>query len=444
MYSSSLLRLIGLSFLLFVLALVLGNPVLLTSSIFFLLVGLLGSFFAPPTRVTITRNLSRGVCWSGDVIEVRRELETSGGLGIVFVHDKLPEVLQLVSGNNYKIVWKWIGSKSYDLSYQVRCPKRGTHKLEKTRWMSQDPLGMRRQSSGSAGDDLEISVISRVGNIVRLVGARSIETKDSPYSDLLRVGISTTDFVELRNYTPGDAIRTINWKASARSSAGGNELLVNRYHPEGRMAVWIFLDCADYMDVGTSLLTPLEHAVEAAGTLAWFYLSRGYTLGAYTYNCPSGYLFPNVGMQHFHRFTKMLTTLQTGGERDDLLGVVERCKSFLFRLEPEIFLISRLDVHYPRHNDSGESLQRFETAIRRLVALGSKPNVVSSVKVINVVLQEYLPPESPLAGQALSFMRWEAQPPLKNVQRAGATVLQWNPLQEEFSKVLLRQINIRR
>ena len=443
MYSASLLRWIAVAFLLLVVALALGNPVLLAPAVFFLLAALLGALFAPPSGITVARRLSRGVCWTGDVVEVRRELEASGGPGVIFVHDALPELLQLVNGNNYRVVWKWFGRKCWDLSYSVSCPKRGAHALESAEWMCQDSLGLRRRVGVSEGGELEINVVSRIGNVARLGRARSIETRASRNVDLSRVGVSTTDFIDLRPYAPGDSIRNVNWKASARNAAGRNELLVNSYQPEGKLAVWLFLDCGEHMDVGTSLVSPIEHAVEAAGALAWFYLRRGYTLGAYAYNSPGGFLFPDVGMKQFDRLTQMLMTLRAGGESEDLLQAVERCKSFLFRLQPETYLISRLDVHYPRHGESGESLERLAAGVRRLVSLKAGTNAVGGANVIDVGPQEYLLSESQLDEQALSLMRWESQPTSRVIRRSGATVTRWDPLREEFAKVLLRQLSVR-
>ena len=65
MYSSSFFRWIGLSFLLLFLALALGNPVLLTSAVFFLLVALLGALFTPPSDISIVRRLSRAFAGPG-------------------------------------------------------------------------------------------------------------------------------------------------------------------------------------------------------------------------------------------------------------------------------------------------------------------------------------------------------------------------------------------
>ena len=93
--------------------------------------------------------------------------------------------------------------------------------------------------------------------------------------DLAHTGASTDEFKEIRQYQPGDSFKRINWKASARMATLGNLPLVNELEPETRRAVWIFLDVANHMDVGVPLANPLESTVEAAGTLAQYYLSRG-------------------------------------------------------------------------------------------------------------------------------------------------------------------------
>ena len=132
----------------------------------------------------------------------------------------------------------------------------------------------------------------RIRSVTRLNEVRAAR-KNIRYQDYLsKTGATTGEFREVRPYQPGDPIKWINWKASARASRADNLLLVNELEQETRKAVWIFLDMADYMDVGSPLSNPLENTVEASGTLAQYYLSRGSTLGAYAYNSYGGGLHP--------------------------------------------------------------------------------------------------------------------------------------------------------
>ena len=59
------------------------------------------------------------------------------------------------------------------------------------------------------------------------------------------------------------------------------------------------MDMADYMDIGTPVSSPLENTIEAAGTLAQYYVSQGSTLGAYAYNTQGGgeLLSPDSGQK---------------------------------------------------------------------------------------------------------------------------------------------------
>ena len=209
----------------------------------------------------------------------------------------------------------WLGPLTRDLSYRVRFPMRGEFTLPSTTWQSQAPFGVRRSGTTAANRALAISAVPRIRGITRLNEVRAITKLNRYRDDLAETGISDSEFRQLRPYSPGDPIKLINWKASARGSRGDNLPLVNELEPEGRKAVWIFLDTAWYMDVGTPMANPMENTIEAAGSLAQFYLSRGSTIGAYAYNSYARggeLLSPDSGQKQFRRLTKMLTGLKSG------------------------------------------------------------------------------------------------------------------------------------
>ena len=432
MFSSLPTRWLGLAILFLAGGLALGNLVLLAAAMFVLLFVLMVAGLSAPSRVTVDRSMPRVVCWTGDELEVRRLVDAGFGIGLLFVHDQLPEEVDVVSGNNFRVVWKWPGGKGFDLSYRISCPKRGVFTLETTTWDSEAPMGLPRLNHGVVGPPLKLSVVPRTQAIRRVNEVRGRAHDRIPMEDIAIAGVSTTDFTELRPYAAGDPMRSINWKASARSSGSSNPLLVNRYEPEGRKAVWLFLDGADYMDVGPVLSSLMDHAVEAAGSIAQYYLSRGYTLGAYVYNSPGKILTPEMGQKQFRRLTDVLTNLKPGGPGEDLLQAVEWCKSFLFRLQPEVFTITRLDVQYPRQGEAGPSLDGFNAGIKRLVSLRPHSRRLNRVRVVHLEPQSYHRPSNPLEARAQDLMRWEVQPVYASLRRAGASVLPWDPGQENL------------
>ena len=246
---------------------------------------------------------------------MRREVTAQGGIGPVFVHDELPPEAEVVDGNNLRVVWKWPGKLDVDISYQMRFPKRGLYVLPESRWESTTSFGVGRGASGVSEHTFEVSVVPRIRNVTRLNEVRAVRRFGRLQSDPGKTGATTDEFKELRPYQPGDPFKRINWKASARTVSSNNLPLVNEREPETKRAVWIFLDIANYMDVGVPLSNPLESTVEASGTLAQYYLSRGSTLGAYAYNSSGGVgelLAPETGKRQFNRLMGMLAGTEAG------------------------------------------------------------------------------------------------------------------------------------
>ena len=441
MFSALPRRWLTLEFALLALALCLGNLILLAGVIYVLLIVLLGATLAAPGRIVVSRSTPRLVCWAGDGLDVNRQVEAGRGVGPLYVYDRLPPEAEVIRGNNLRVIWKRPGVRTYDLSYRISWPKRGVYTLEETAWEAEAPLGLHQRIHGSAGPSLEVSVVPRTQAIRKVNEIRGRAHSRNPWEDVALVGVSSTDFTELRPYTPGDPMRWINWKASARSSGSADPLLVNQYEPEGRKAVWIFLDGADYMDVGSTLSALADQAAEATGSIAQYYLTRGYTLGAYIYNSQSDILTPEVGQKQFRRLTNLLTRLKPGQAEQDLLQAVESCKGFLFRLQPEVYAVTRLDVHYPRGGSESPHADGFVAGIRRLVSLRPSSRRTNQVRVVHLESQGYQRAQTSMESHALELMRWEVQPMYEAIRRSGASVLRWDPLQQDFASAFLRYVN---
>ncbi len=351
MFPFSLIGWVGLCLLFLAIGLLFGNIVLLAGALFLLLTVLLATMPQPPDKIEAERKVPREICWAGDVMEVEPRLTLCEGFGAIFVHNYLPAEMEVVEGNNFHLLWKWPGTAGFDLSYRIRFDKRGELTLPATAWTSQAPFGIRRRRAEPVGPAITVSVVPRIRGITRLNEIR-VATKQPRYQDdLSQTGTANSEFRELRPYAPGDPIKLINWKASSRGARRDNLPLVNELEPEGRKAVWIFMNLASYMDVGMPLDSPMVNTIEAAGSLAQFFLSKGSTVGAYAYNNYGGegkLLAPDSGQKQFQRLTWMLVGLKPGRPSQDLLHAVEGCKGFLLRPQPEVFIITRLDIFYPR------------------------------------------------------------------------------------------------
>ncbi|HEX4215863.1 MAG TPA: DUF58 domain-containing protein [Candidatus Dormibacteraeota bacterium] len=107
----------------------------------------------------------------------------------------------------------------------------------------------------------------------------------------------------LREYLPGDDIRHLNWKATARR----DEPVTNEYEAERGQQLVIALDCGRLMTAPAGHLTKLDHAVNAALLLAWVAQNQGDRVGLLLFSDRvHGYLTPESGSKQLPRIARML------------------------------------------------------------------------------------------------------------------------------------------
>ena len=86
---------------------------------------------------------------------------------------------------------------------------------------------------------------------------RRVETQAYTGSEVARAKGEGIEYADIREYVPGDRLRAINWRASARR--GG--LVVNERHPERNTDVVLFVD--SFVDVRGRGRSTLDDAVRA-------------------------------------------------------------------------------------------------------------------------------------------------------------------------------------
>jgi uncharacterized protein (DUF58 family) len=144
----------------------------------------------------------------------------------------------------------------------------------------------------------------RVYPTVETLHALLVPHETQPYvgNQVSRAKSEGVEFADIRDWTPGDRVRKINWRASARRSG---PLLVNEQHPERNTDVVLFLDT--FVDVesdddrGTFDMT-----VRAATSLAHLYLQRKDRVGLVSFGGYLSWLLPASGTQHLYRIVDSL------------------------------------------------------------------------------------------------------------------------------------------
>ncbi len=132
------------------------------------------------------------------------------------------------------------------------------------------------------------------------------ETQAFTGSEVARVKGDGIEYADIRDYAPGDRLRAINWRASARRGS----LVVNEQHPERNTDVVLFVD--SFADVQRDDQSTLAEAVRVAATLAERYLERRDRVGLVAFGGVLRWLQPGMGVTWRYRVIE--TLLETGVE----------------------------------------------------------------------------------------------------------------------------------
>ena len=120
-----------------------------------------------------------------------------------------------------------------------------------------------------------------------------------------------TEFYSLREFVPGDSLRSVNWKALAKKG----KMMVNETVREDVMDVILLLDAREVSAVGGGRDTPLEMSCRAAATYAKQLLDERNNVALMVY----GESIERVDLDRGeHHLFKILTALSSAKPQGDL------------------------------------------------------------------------------------------------------------------------------
>ena len=386
-----------------------------------------------PHGIRATLRVSKPAPRVGEELLVEVEYEVPQGAGGVELHVPLPDTFELVQGHNVKLLAKRPREPlSGAFSFTVRPGKRGAVEVGPVRVESIHALGIRAPATGIAAPAVPLEVRPANAPVRRIRGLSGYARQMFPENDSAVSGIQTTEFRDIREYHVGDPIKTINWRATARNPgfhAGTGVPLVNEYEREGKKSVWLLLDAAPYMQVGTSVDNSFEAAVKAATGLAQFYLDRGYKLGAYIFNGDrQAFFYPDVGRKQMLRWQRAVTGLKPGDNADEgLYGAVERSRRFLVQDKPLVVIVTRI----------GKADERTFLALKKLRGMSARRRKRIPVLIVSPVVHAHLPANEEYRHDIVDLLRRRERPIIQRVRRSGVRVVEWDPTQAPLESTLL-------
>ncbi len=147
---------------------------------------------------------------------------------------------------------------------------------------------------------------------------------------------SGIEFEEVREYIPGDDIRSIDWNVTART---GNAY-IKRYTEERELTVFLVVDLSASQYFGSSTTLKSELAAEISALLAFLAIKNHDKVGLliFTDHCEK-YLPPQKGRTHVLRVIREILGYQPTGKRTDLQGALNYL-NHLAKHRGIVFLVS--------------------------------------------------------------------------------------------------------
>ncbi len=147
---------------------------------------------------------------------------------------------------------------------------------------------------------------------------------------------SGIEFEEVREYSPGDEVKSIDWKVSARLGRP----FVKLYREERELVVMLLIDMSASTSFGTTENIKKETAAEIAGILAFNAIRNNDRVGAILFtDRVEKYIPPKKGSAHIWRVIKEIFTFQPSHKRTDINAAI-RYLGHVCRKKTVTFLIS--------------------------------------------------------------------------------------------------------
>ena len=90
----------------------------------------------------------------------------------------------------------------------------------------------------------------------------------------------TMEFEQIKEYVPGDDVRTINWKATSKR----NQLMVNQFQDEKSQRIFMLIDNGRTMQMPSNGLSLLDYSINATMALSHIILKKNDRAGMMTFS----------------------------------------------------------------------------------------------------------------------------------------------------------------
>jgi uncharacterized protein (DUF58 family) len=272
-------------------ALALGLPELVALAAPFALVSVLGLVGTRAPDVDAWVQLDRERALQHEEVEVLLTVTSHDAPGSLELFVRLPEGLVVADGGNPAVVRMQSGAHE-ELRFSARADRWGAYLVGDVFVRAFGPFRIFRYEKRL--DRRRPLKVYPAPEAVRML-LRPLRTQVFAGNQVAREKGEGIEFADLRPFAPGDRVRRVNWRASARR----RELWVNELHPERNTDVVLFLD--SFAEARREGSGTLDLAVSAATGLAERYLKDKDRVGFVSFGGVLNWLLPGTGPVQLYR-----------------------------------------------------------------------------------------------------------------------------------------------
>jgi uncharacterized protein (DUF58 family) len=184
-----------------------------------------------------------------------------------------------------------------ELQFSLRATRWGAHAVGPLMVRARDPLGITVRDQ-RLGARLTLRAFPREQRLRELVAP--LHTQPFLGAHVARSRGDGIEFADVRSFNPGDRVRQINWRATARRGA----FYVNDQHPEQASDLVLLLDT--FEEAREGLAGTLDAAVRAAASLARAHLGRRDRVALVDFGGTLHWLQPAFGTGQLYRIIDAL------------------------------------------------------------------------------------------------------------------------------------------
>jgi len=296
--------------------------------------GLLQSPSAREIRLSATRSVEKDMTNALATIEVSVVITNQGTAFVrLFLSEPLQSGMSIKNGQNKQSAILQAGENAvFKYTFQS---ERGSFAWETIRAKISDPFGL-IETELDLPAEAKIQVRPEF-NKFRPFPLRPQRTLHSAGSIPARLGGSGTDFWGVREYHPGDPLRRLDWRLTARHP---HKFFTKEFEQEEIADIGLILDARQKTNLRIGEDSLFEHAARATASLAEVFLRQGNRVSLLVYQRHTTSVFPGYGKLQLNRVLHALARITP--ESDDSLNSLQFLPIQMFSSHSLIVIISPL------------------------------------------------------------------------------------------------------